>query len=173
MSVVSEPRITPIGPRLHHLIPIPLTPPPVRSPSTRSTSSSMSLISFLSSHHSDDFSLLDVDEVEVEMYPPSPAWPSELSSPSSGSTTSSDSSVTARQVPGITLTTIRDMLAQVRKQTTALWEGQAATNHVLDELRQSRPVPQDDTDIFERLHHIQALIETSETSEASEIMKRL
>ncbi|KAG6380162.1 hypothetical protein JVT61DRAFT_8251 [Boletus reticuloceps] len=198
MTVVSEPRITPVGPRSRHLIPIPLTPPPVRSPSTRSTSSSMSLISFLSSHHSDDFSLLDVDEVEVEMHPPSPAWPSEPSSPSSGltpsiisssepspgptlsltsssssptpppssptlstgSTTSSDSSVTARQVPGITLTTIRDMLAQVREQTTALWEGQAATNHVLDELRQSRPVPQDDTEIFERLHHIQALIET-------------
>ncbi|KAF8419512.1 hypothetical protein L210DRAFT_3655209 [Boletus edulis BED1] len=200
MSVVSEPRITPIGPRSRHLIPIPLTPPPVRSPSTRSTSSSMSLISFLSSHHSDDFSLLDVDEVEVEMHPPSPAWPSEPSSPSSGLTpsiisssepspgptlsltsssssptpppssptlstgsmTSSDStSVTARQVPGITLTTIRDMLAQVvREQTTALWDGQAATNHVLDELRQSRPVPQDNTEIFERLHHIQALIET-------------
>ncbi|KAF8128709.1 hypothetical protein EV363DRAFT_412554 [Boletus edulis] len=198
MSVVSEHRITPIGPRSRHLIPIPLTPPPVRSPSTRSTSSSASLISFLSSHHSDDFSLLDVDEVEVEMHPPSPAWPSEPSSPSSGltpsiisssepspgptlsltsssssptpppssptlstgSTTSSDSSGTARQVPGITLTTIRDMLAQVREQTTALWEGQAATNHVLDELRQSRPVPQDDTEIFERLHHIQALIET-------------
>ncbi|KAF8414521.1 hypothetical protein L210DRAFT_3658994 [Boletus edulis BED1] len=163
----------------------------------------MSLISFLSPHHLDDFSLLDVDEVEVEMHPPSPAWPLEPSLPSSGltpsiisssepspgptlsltsssspptpppssptpspssptlstgSTTSSDSSVTARQVPGITLTTIRDMLAQVWEQTTALWEGQAATNHVLDKLRQSRPVPQDDMDIFERLHHIQALI---------------
>ncbi|KAF8132938.1 hypothetical protein EV363DRAFT_1162651 [Boletus edulis] len=52
------------------------------------------------------------------------------------------------------------MLAQVQEQTTALWEGQAATNHVLDELQQSRPVPQDNTDIFEWLHHIQALIET-------------
>ncbi|KAF8132959.1 hypothetical protein EV363DRAFT_1473473 [Boletus edulis] len=158
----------------------------------------MSLISFLSSHHLDDFSLLDVDEVEVEMHPPSPTWPSEPSSPSSGltpliisssepspgptlsltsssssptppplsstistgSTTSSDSSVTARQVPGITLTTIQDMLAQVREQTTALWDGQAATNHVLDKLRQSRPVLQDNTEIFERLHHIQALIVT-------------
>ncbi|KAF8121683.1 hypothetical protein EV363DRAFT_1560376 [Boletus edulis] len=144
ISVVSEPRITPIEPRSRHLIPIPLTPPPVRSPSTRSMSSLISLISFLSSHHLDDFSLLDVDEVEVEMHPPSPAWPSEPSSPSSGLTpsiisssepspgptlsltsssssptppplsptistgltTSSDSSVTAQQVPGITLTTI-------------------------------------------------------------------
>ena len=193
MSVVSEPRVAPAGPRSHPgLRPMLLSPPPVRSPSISSTSSS---ISFLSSHHSDDFSLLSLDEVEVEMTPPSPIWPSEPSLPSSDltpslisssesspgptlsltsssssptpppssptpSTESTDSSETARQVPGITMTTIRDMLAQVREQTSALWEGQTSTNHLLDELRQSRPVPQDNTEIFERLHHIETLIET-------------
>ena len=58
------------------------------------------------------------------------------------------------------MTTIQDMLAQVREQTSALWEGQTLTNHLLDELRQSRPVLQDNTEIFERLHHIKTLIET-------------
>lgn len=192
MSVVSEPRVAPAVPRFHQgLRPIPLTPPPVRSPSISSTSSS---ISFLSSHHSDDASLLGTDEEDVEMLFPSPVWPLEPSSPSSDltpsiisssesspgptlsltsssssptpppssptpSTESTDSSITARQVPGITMTTIRDMLAQVREQTTALWEGQTSTNHMLDELRQSRPVPQDNTEVLERLHRIETLIQ--------------
>jgi hypothetical protein len=190
MSVISEPRVAPAGPRLRPIVA--LSPPPVRSPSIISTSSSMS---FLSSHHSDDFSLLGTDE--VEMPPPSPVWLSEPSSPSSDptlsiisssesspgptlsltsssasltptpppssptpSTESTGSSVTARQVPGITMTAIRDMLAQVREQTSALWEGQTSTNDMLDELRQSRPVPQDNTEIFDRLHHIETLIQT-------------
>ncbi|KAH0831167.1 hypothetical protein J3R83DRAFT_13743 [Lanmaoa asiatica] len=176
MSFVSEPRAAPAGPRSRPgLIPITLTPPPVRSPSISSTSSS---VSFLSSHHSDDFSLLGVDEVEVEIPPRSPAWLSETSSPSSDltpsiisssesspgptlsltsssssptpppssptpSTESSDSSDTARPVEGITMTIIRDMLTQM-----------------LDELRQSRSAPQDNTELLERLHHIETLIET-------------
>ena len=197
MSVASEPRVAPAGPRVYHgLRPIPLTPPPIRSPSISSMSSS---ISFLSSHHS-DFSLLDAEE--VELHPPSPVWPSEPSSPSSDftpsiisssepspgptlsltsssssptpppssptpstpSTSSTESSGTARQVPGITMTTIRDMLAQVREQTSALWEGQHSTNQMLDEIRQSRPAPQDNTDILERLHRIEALIRTLMTT---------
>lgn len=192
MSVISESRAAPAGPRSRPgLIPIALTPPPIRAPSISSTRSSMS---FLSSHHSDDFSLLGADGEEV-MSPPSPAWPSELSSPSSDltpsiisssesspgptlsltslsssptpppssptpSTESTDSSGTARPVEGITLTTVRDMLTQVREQTTALWEGQTATNEMLDELRQSRIAPQDNTEIVDRLHHIETLIQT-------------
>ena len=198
MSVVSEPRPAPPGPRFQRpgLVPIALSPPPVRSPSINSTAYSIS--SFLSSHHSDDFSLLGTDEVEVVMAPPSPGWSSEPSSPSSDlthsivsssesspgptlsltsssssptpppssptpSTESTESSITARPfvpVEGITMTTIRDMLTQVREQTTALWEGQTSTNHMLDELRQARPAPQDNTEIFDRLHHIEALIRT-------------
>lgn len=194
MSVISEPRVAPAGPRSHQFLRpiVALSPPPVRSPSIISTNSSMS---FLSSHHSDDFSLLGSDEVEIP--PPSPVWASEPSSPSSDptlsiissselspgptlsltsssasltptpppssptpSTESTGSSTTARQVPGITMTAIRDMLAQVREQTTALWEGQTSTNDMLDELRQSRLAPQDNTEIFDRLHHIETLIET-------------
>lgn len=193
MSVISETRPAPAGPRSRlGLVPIPLTPPPVRSPSLSSMSSMMS---FLSSHHSDDFSLIGTDEEEVVIPPSSPAWPSEMSSPSSDftpsiisssesspgptlsltsssssptpppssptpSTESTDSSETARPVEGITMTTIRDTLTQIREQTTALWEGQTSTNEMLDELRQARPAPQDNTDIFERLHHIETLIQT-------------
>lgn len=193
ISVISESRPAPVGPRSRPgLVPITLTPPPVRSPSLSSTTS---FGSFLSSHHSDDFSLLGTDEEEVLMPPPSPAWPSEPSSPSSDftpsiisssesspgptlsltsssssptppptsptpSTESTDSSETARPVEGIAMTTIRNMLTQLREQTTALWEGQTSTNEMLDELRQARPAPQDNTEISDRLHHIQTLIET-------------
>lgn len=62
------------------LIPIPVTPPPMRkrlaSPDTLTET-----MSFLSSHHSDDFSLM-----ESETYPdraPSPSWSSPSSSPAS------------------------------------------------------------------------------------------
>ena len=58
------------------------------------------------------------------------------------------------------MTAIRDMLAQVREQTTALWEGQTSTNDMLDELRQSRAAPQDNTEVLDRLHRIENLIET-------------
>ncbi|KAG9313810.1 hypothetical protein JVU11DRAFT_6171 [Chiua virens] len=193
-SDVSEPRPSPLGPRMRPgLIPIPLSPPPVRSPSLMSAVSTMS---FLSSHHSDDFSLLGADEEEVEMLPSSPVWPSEPSSPLSEptlslittsesspgptlsltsssssptpppssptpSTDSTDSSITARPVPveGVSMTTIRDMLTQLREQTAALWDGQSSTNHMLDELRQSRPVPPDNREVLGRLDHIETLIQ--------------
>ncbi|KAF9224785.1 hypothetical protein BS17DRAFT_731403 [Gyrodon lividus] len=186
ISVISESRV--VGPRPRpRLVPITLTPPPVRSPSISST---RSISSFLSSHHSDD--LLSADEEEFEMPPPSPAWPSEPSSPSSdvtpsiisssesspgpslsltsssssptpppsSPTPSTESSGTARPVEGVTMTIIRDMLTQLREQTTGLWDGQVSTNHILDELRQSRPVPQDNEEIHERLRHIETLVET-------------
>lgn len=196
-SVVSEPRPTPVGPRLQRpgLVPIPISPPPVRSPSMISMTSELT---FLSSPHSDDFSLFDGDEEYAEIQPLSPGWPSEPSSPSSDLTPSiisssesspgptlsltstestptpppssptpsmesTESSVTARPirpVDDITMTTIRDMLTQVREQTTALWDGQASTNEMLDELRQARQPPPDNTEVLDRLHHIETLIET-------------
>ena len=196
-SVVSEPRPAPVGPRLQRpgLVPIEVSPPPSRfsSPSSRSSS-----ISFLSSHHSDEFSLVGTDEEEIVMPAPAPGWSSEPSSPSSDltpsiisssgsspgltlsltsssssptppptsptpSTESTESVLTARPIrvsEEITMTTIRDMLTQLREQTAALWEGQTSTNHMLDELRQTRPAPPDNTEIIDRLHHIETLIET-------------
>lgn len=79
----------PVHPRM---VPIPLTPPPMRyrpsSPSSLSDS-----MSFLSSHHSDDFSLMDA----TEDYPPAPyprsASPSWSSSSFESSDVSSEESV--------------------------------------------------------------------------------
>ncbi|KAH7903879.1 hypothetical protein BJ138DRAFT_67873, partial [Hygrophoropsis aurantiaca] len=192
-SIISEPRVTPSGPRVPpYRVPIALSPPRSR-PS--SPSSSISGSSYLSSHHSEDFSFM---ESEAYLIPPaSPSWPSpsspssstssaELtpsmissssSSPSPGpslSVTSSSSpthppssptpstasSSTARPVDGTTITTLRDLLHQLREQTSALWEGQVSTNHMLDELRQQRVGPQDNIELHERLHGIETLLST-------------
>ncbi|KAF8556599.1 hypothetical protein OG21DRAFT_1482945 [Imleria badia] len=140
MSVASEPRVTPAGPRSHPgLRPMLLSPPPTRA---LSVSSRSSVSSFLSSHHSNDFSLLGLDEVEVEMAPSSPAWQSEPSSPSSDLTpsiisssesspgptlslTSSSSSPTpppSSPTPSTESTDSSETARQVWEQTMALWE---------------------------------------------------
>lgn len=158
------------------LIPIPLTPPPMRISSPDTISDTMS---FLSSHHSDDLSLM-----ESESYPPmptSPSWPSDsspspesspesepLSLPSAISalsasptpppssstpaspTPSTESSGTARQIPPVNLSSLRDALAQMREEMTMLHSNQAAASHILEELR-SRPVGQDVSDCCRRL----------------------
>jgi hypothetical protein len=81
-----------------HMVPIPLTPPPERIPSPSSFTTS---VSFLSSHHSDDYSLM-----ESESYPPagrsSPSWSSpsdEESPPSSESSEEPDESGTSVSSP--------------------------------------------------------------------------
>ena len=51
------------------------------------------------------------------------------------------------------------MLANLREQMNALWEGQSSTHHLLDELRQSRPIPQDNTEVLERLDMIENLLQ--------------
>ncbi|KAI6107774.1 hypothetical protein EDD16DRAFT_1868839, partial [Pisolithus croceorrhizus] len=192
-SVISEPRPAPVGPRERPgLIPIEVSPPLRRAPSIVSSDSGMS---YLSSHHSDDLSLMVEEEELGEEYvvPGSPSW-SSSSSPSSPSsqitpslvsssepspgptlsltssssptqppaspTPSTDSGRTARPVPeGLSLTTLRDMLLELREQMNALWGGQAATNQMLDEIRQTRAVPPDNTEIRERLHTIETLLE--------------
>jgi hypothetical protein len=73
-----------------HLVPIPVTPPPLRPSSPSSLSSS---ISWLSSHHSDDFSLM-----EEEPYPGSPHWAREGESDFSESSSSSPVSLPASPV---------------------------------------------------------------------------
>ncbi|KAI0037086.1 hypothetical protein K488DRAFT_81579 [Vararia minispora EC-137] len=84
-SVVSEPRTRAAA--LPHLIPIPLTPPPMGplSPAASSLSRSMS---FLSSHHSDDFSLMGSETYPIRESPPSS--PTALSEPSEVSSVSEE-----------------------------------------------------------------------------------
>ncbi|KAI9513417.1 hypothetical protein F5148DRAFT_4214 [Russula earlei] len=184
------------------LVPIPLTPPP-RSP--RSPSSLSSSISFLSSHHSDDLSLMEAEPfiqqpssptptTPISSSPPSSSIPSSPSSspssrtlpltpisespPSSGdylSRTSTEvtrravsptpsvvSSATVRPVaPGIdreALNRIREVLDAVKAQTDALEDGQLSTNNLLNELSQRCPLPQDNTELIERLQRLEDLI---------------
>lgn len=136
--------------------PILLTPPPVRVPSPSSVSSS---ISFMSSHHSDDYSLM-----ESESYPLGPASPPSSSSTSSPdpstptsppmSATPSSSDITVRQWDG--LPDLRDILDQLKDQGAALWEGQVSTNHMLDELRDRRP---DNAELLNRFARLEDLVQ--------------
>ncbi|KAH9829236.1 uncharacterized protein C8Q71DRAFT_443152 [Rhodofomes roseus] len=188
-SLEATPRLT--RPRL---IPIPLTPPPlrIRLPSPDTTISLSD--SFLSSHHSDDFSLMESEGYPA--MPTSPSWPSEPSSspessppssplslpsrtpsfsasptpPPSSSTpaspTSSVSSGTARQVPPVGLSTLRDALAQIREEMSALQTNQATASQILEELR-ARPVGQDISDCCRRLEEaIQRIMEQTQRPQA-------
>ncbi|KAH8982660.1 hypothetical protein EDB86DRAFT_3126474 [Lactarius hatsudake] len=166
------------------VIAIPLTPPP-HSP--RSPSSLSSSISFLSSHHSDDSSLLgseplESEPLETELFETEPDVPRESSSsissspisyspPSSSvpssphreylSRTSSDMTQAVPTTPGIdceVINRICDVLDAVKGQTDALWDGQLSTDHVLDELRQRVPRTQDNTELVERLQRLEDLI---------------
>ncbi|KAF8833074.1 hypothetical protein BDN67DRAFT_1072998 [Paxillus ammoniavirescens] len=149
-------------------LPIALTPPPMRSPSI---SSSRSVSSFLSSHHSDDLSLLGAEE-EFNMPPPSPGWPSEPSLPSSDVTPSIISSSESSPEPSLSLTSSSSSppppssptpstdSSSTARPMTGLWDGQVSTNHILDKLRQARDAPRDDVEIHELLRHIENLIET-------------
>ncbi|KAL4072230.1 hypothetical protein J3A83DRAFT_2998081 [Scleroderma citrinum] len=51
------------------------------------------------------------------------------------------------------------MVAHLREQMNALWEGQSTTHQMLDELRQTRPMPQDNTEVLQRLQMIENLIQ--------------
>jgi hypothetical protein len=103
-SVVSwrEPRGAPDYPSIPHtvtgkasprLVPIPLTPPPRSPPSPSSLSSS---ISFLSSYHSDDLSLVESEPFIQQ--PPSPLS-SSISPPSFSMSSSPSSSPSSRTLP--------------------------------------------------------------------------
>ena len=192
-SDISEPRVTPAGPRDRpHLIPVEMSPPLTRTPSITSSASGLS---YLSSHHSDDDLLYGEHEaVEGEEYelPSSLAWsssspsspssdltPSLVSSsepspgptlsltsssltptpPPSSPTPSTSSSSTARPVESPSFSVLRDMLANLREQMNGLWEGQSSTHQMLDELRQSRPMPQDNAEVLERLDTIESLLQ--------------
>ncbi|KIK36453.1 hypothetical protein CY34DRAFT_41649, partial [Suillus luteus UH-Slu-Lm8-n1] len=73
-------------------------------------------------------------------------------------TPSTTSVTTVRQRDSITIETLRDMLTSLREQTTALWEGQVSTNHMLDELRETRSGPLDTTEFNDRFRAIEVLL---------------
>lgn len=80
------------------LIPIPLTPPPLRR--RLSSPDSLSEVeSYLSSHHSDDLSLLESEPYPLTPRAASPSWPSSSTSSSSPLSSPSSSSVSFRDEP--------------------------------------------------------------------------
>ncbi|KAH9935836.1 hypothetical protein B0H21DRAFT_834543 [Amylocystis lapponica] len=157
-------------------ISITLSSPPSSIPTPESLMSDGML--FLSSHHSDDLSLM-----ESESYPiraPSPSWPSspgssEPSSPAgvesefsassftptpppSSPSPSSSSSGTARPVPLVNVNMLRDILEAVQQQVEALRQGQTSTNNMLDELR-DRPIGQDLAACCERIDRLEEALQ--------------
>ncbi|CAL1711832.1 unnamed protein product [Somion occarium] len=142
--------------RDRRLVPLPITPPEMRSPllSPETLSDTMS---FLSSHYSDDFSLM-----EPEPYPYHPPSPS-MSPPSSSSESSSLSSsipdfpqdvgyvpsdrsesptrFDMRAAPPIDLSPLQELLRNIQQQVAALQEGQGSTNRMLDDLSQRAREP--------------------------------
>ena len=139
-----------------------MVPSPTFAPSTISDAAS-----FLSSHHSDDFSLMSLETYPREE-PSSPRSPPVPDDWSSSSPTSPPSSVTPspssppetvrprtpidRAIDGL-----KDLLEDLRGQAQALWDGQLATNRMLDDLFQRRPpIPPDTSDeINNRLRSIE------------------
>ncbi|KAH9854566.1 hypothetical protein C2E23DRAFT_55009 [Lenzites betulinus] len=95
---ISRPRE---GPRIVRAIS--LSPPPLRIPSPDSMSDTMS---FLSSHHSDDMSLMESESYPM-MGPGSPSWPS--SSPMSSPESSETSSPTSAPPTSITPSQLSDI----------------------------------------------------------------
>jgi len=189
-SDISEPRVTPAGPRDRpHLIPVEMSPPLTQTPSITSSASGLS---YLSSHHSDNDRLYGEHVVEEYELPSSLAWlSSSPSSPSSDLTPSLVSSSEPSQGPTLSLTSssltptpppsspmpsmsssstahsvespsfsvLCDMLTNLREQMNGLWEGQSSTHQMLDELRQSCPMPQDNVEVLECLDTIESLLQ--------------
>ncbi|KAI5118912.1 hypothetical protein M0805_004688 [Coniferiporia weirii] len=70
----------------------------------------------------------------------------------------SDRSGRSRALDGL-----RDLLEDLRGQTQALWDGQLATNRMLDDLVERRPptvpTPEGNEEVFNRLHAIEGLLD--------------
>lgn len=185
------------------LVPIPLSPPPLRRiPSIETLSDSQS---FLSSHHSDDMSLLEYED--YPMRAASPSWPSSssssspMSSPSSSSISlrepitgevsdvtaesslvvtpeqtprvaaspspSSVSSGTARPIPPVNFSHLRELLDRLGYQISTLEDGQTHTHQVLEDLR-SRPTVVQDTETCEKLRRIEEMLQRLLTQQISQ-----
>ncbi|KAA1474371.1 hypothetical protein DENSPDRAFT_882747 [Dentipellis sp. KUC8613] len=84
--------------------------------------------------------------------------------PPSSPTPTNSSSETARprvQVPS-NLEDLRNLLnavKEVKEDTSALWDGQLSTNHILDELRQRWPRGQDNAELNDRMQRIEDLLQ--------------
>lgn len=155
---------------------------------TRASSSASSIGSFLSSHHSDD-DLMTQDEVypdsplpwnsplitdsedsssissvsssldDSEPYVESSQSSGRPYPPPSPSPSSSASTVTIRPLP--TPPDLLGPLNAIRDQLNALWDGQASTNHMLDNLRdRPAPQPQDNTELNDRLRRVEDLLQS-------------
>ncbi|KIM61035.1 hypothetical protein SCLCIDRAFT_26186 [Scleroderma citrinum Foug A] len=79
--------------------------------------------------------------------------------PPSSPTPSTSSSSTACPIESPSFSVLHDMLANLREQMNALWEGQSSTCQMLDELWQSRPIPQDNAEVLECLDTIESLLQ--------------
>lgn len=138
-------------------------------------------MSYLSSHHSDDASLLDLsppssptesitisyqDSYETHYreisIPDSPASPvgvnleQDTSSSSSSESNSSGSSPSSASTVRPEVIGFRDSLNEIRGQLQALWDGQTSTNHMLDGLRAPRTP---DNAVPDRLRNIEGMVQ--------------
>jgi hypothetical protein len=120
-----------------------------------SPSSLSSSISFMSSHHSDDYSLMESESYPGPHWPPSSPSSSPSPPPSSPvpSATSSEGTVRPRD-----LEDIRDILNQIRDRGEALSDNQGSTNRMLDDLCGRRPVIPDNTELNDKLQRLEDLI---------------
>ena len=147
----------------------------IPSPSLPSVSS----MSFLSSHYSDELSLMPSEEYPLNLVPSnspsepgdgsddSSSWSSPPSSsaptlpPRSTTPSSTASTVTPSRFTeaSFNLGNLRDLLENLRERTAALWDGQISTNEKLDELRERRPPVQDNSETNSRLRRIESLLD--------------
>jgi hypothetical protein len=147
-SVISSDR--PLGPR-GGMTPMSLSPPPMAVRAPASPSSIQSGLSWLSSHDSDDYSLMESEPYPVPWQQPqgsesdssssppsSPREPPSRVPPLSPVPSVSSSEVTVRDGPS--LRALRDILDAIRNQTDGLRNEQVATNRRLDGL--AEPVPE-------------------------------
>ena len=105
----STPVIRPEVPRIMRAISI--SPPPLRRKSPPSPDSLSETMSFLSSHHSDDLSLMESESYPMGL-PASPSWPSSspISSPESSTSSSPTSAPPSSITPSEQLSSISDTL---------------------------------------------------------------
>lgn len=142
----------------------PDSPPPWHSP-TASVTSDDSTSSFVSSSSSGHLPSVTTEPVALVppvllaaspiLTVPAPALP-EL--PSSPSPSSASSLSTVRPLPSPL--DLLGSLNAIKEQLDALWEGQGSTNHMLDVLRERQPVVPDNSELTDKLNHIEGLLYT-------------
>jgi hypothetical protein len=98
------------------------------------------------------------DATQRVLHDPSVSTPSVSPMPSIGSSAMVRAVPTGRGVDCEVINRICDIVERVKDQTDALWDGQLSTNHILDELRQCVPQPQDNAELVERLQCIEDLL---------------